>query len=177
VDDVFLPFVVFEDKNLQKEWKNLIKEWLEYKKDIKDSYKSSKSIKAFHDKLFKLSGGELSIAREIVENSIANGYKGIFEIRKNNYPPNNKDPNSRSEQIKKTMMNAFPEVFDEIKNEAENKSKMKTVNPVDGYTSDDSTADDFTLDGFTSDDCDTDDFNPNNYISNNFINNQKTKNA
>jgi hypothetical protein len=127
IDAVFLSFIVFEDKNTQSQWKNLVKEWLDYKKDIKDSYKSSKSIEAFYKKLYSMSGGELSIAHEIVENSIANGYKGIFEIKKNNFQPS-KNPQSRSEQIKQTMMRVFPEEFEDMNNAKE--KEMKDVNPL-----------------------------------------------
>jgi hypothetical protein len=111
-------FIIFEDKTLQSQWKDLVKEWLVYKKEIYDSYKSSKSISAFYQKLYSMSGGELSIAREIVGNSIANGYKGIFELKKSNYSPN-KTPESRGEQNKKNIMNAFPEVFKDMMNSAE----------------------------------------------------------
>lgn len=64
-------------------FKELIKEWIDYKQDIKDMYKSNKSIKACYEKLIKLSNNNISIAREIINNSIANGYKGFFELKNN----------------------------------------------------------------------------------------------
>ncbi|MDR1498703.1 MAG: hypothetical protein LBS34_00240 [Rickettsiales bacterium] len=87
-DEVFLPFITLEDKELQTQWKSIVSEWLDYKKDLKDSYKSPKSLEAFYHKLHSISGGELSIAREIVGNSIANGYRGIFPLNQNNQTAN-----------------------------------------------------------------------------------------
>jgi hypothetical protein len=94
-----------------------VREWLEYKKEIKDSYKSKKSIKAFYQKLQLMANGELSLAKEIINNSIANGYRGIFPLQRNRTPQNPsqlpKPQLSRSEQNRLTLMRDFPEVFEE----------------------------------------------------------------
>jgi hypothetical protein len=153
VDSLFLPFIALEDKNLQTQWKDLVKEWLDYKKDIKDSYKSSKSIEAFYKKLYSMANGELSSAREIVNNSIANGYKGIFPLRsgKTFQNPNqrSKPQLSRSEQNRLTLMRDFPEVFKNNDNSFENNNPSEneenprenlilTVDNVDNVDNDNS---------------------------------------
>lgn len=55
--------------------------WLSYKKEIKDSYKSERSIKACYNNLLKLSGNNPTKAMEIVNQSIANNWKGLFELK------------------------------------------------------------------------------------------------
>ena len=64
------------------EWKNLFLEWLEYKIKIKDSLQPV-SYKPAYNKLVKLSNGDLIQAKEIINNSVANGYKGLFGLKKN----------------------------------------------------------------------------------------------
>jgi uncharacterized protein YdaU (DUF1376 family) len=64
------------------EFQNLWEEWIEYKKEEhKDRYKSTKTEQKAINNLVKLSGGSLVVATEIVNNSIANKYKGLFEIK------------------------------------------------------------------------------------------------
>jgi len=55
--------------------------WIEYKNEIKDQYQSQKSIKACYNNLLKLSGGSVKKANAIVEQSIANGWRGLFEFK------------------------------------------------------------------------------------------------
>lgn len=55
--------------------------WLEYKRERKESYKSEKSLKAAYSKLLKLSGNNPCIASEIVEQSMANNWAGLFELK------------------------------------------------------------------------------------------------
>ncbi len=57
-------------------------EWLQYRRDIKKTYKSQLSFNKFVYKLQKLSNNNPETAKEILANSIANGWQGIFEIKK-----------------------------------------------------------------------------------------------
>ena len=57
--------------------------WLKYKKEKKQTYKETGFI-TFLKKLNKLSGGDPKIAMEIIENSMANNYQGIFPMKENN---------------------------------------------------------------------------------------------
>lgn len=64
------------------EFKNIWSEWKQYKKDEhRDTYKSKKTEQVAINNLIKLCGGSLSIAAEIVNCSIANKYKGLFELK------------------------------------------------------------------------------------------------
>ncbi len=54
-----------------------IKEWIQYKKEKKDSYTPS-GLKKCISRLQKLSGGDPTLAQEIVDSSMANGYAGLF---------------------------------------------------------------------------------------------------
>lgn len=65
------------------ELKEVFADWLEYKKDRKESYKSEKSIKICYNKLVKLSGNNPNIARQIVEQSMANNWAGLFALKNN----------------------------------------------------------------------------------------------
>ena len=69
----------------EPELRDLFARWLKYKQDINDSYKSEDSLKTALGKLKKMSGGDISVATEIVENSIANNWRGLFSIKSNTY--------------------------------------------------------------------------------------------
>lgn len=59
----------------------LMKKWVDYKKSIKNSYKSQSSLDIVAKKLNELSGGDYQKAEAIVEQSIANQWQGLFELR------------------------------------------------------------------------------------------------
>jgi hypothetical protein len=69
---------------------NYVSLWLDYKKTRKESYKSEKSIMMFCDKLSKLSKGQISNTKEIIETSMANNWAGIFELKNNPTEPTSK---------------------------------------------------------------------------------------
>ena len=62
--------------------KQAINLWLNFKKEQKKAYKSSTSIGIMIKNLQKLAKESNATMREIVENSIANNYQGLFSIRK-----------------------------------------------------------------------------------------------
>lgn len=58
--------------------------WLEHKKkQFKFEYKTERSLKAAYAELVKLSGNDPDIAMQIVEQSMSNGWKGLFELKNN----------------------------------------------------------------------------------------------
>lgn len=59
----------------------LMQKWVDYKKSIKNSYKSQSSLDIVAKKLNELSGGDIQKAEAIVEQSIANQWQGLFELR------------------------------------------------------------------------------------------------
>lgn len=56
--------------------------WLEYKKERGQAYKP-RGLMACYNNLLKLSNNNPTIARLIVEQSIANNYQGLFELKNN----------------------------------------------------------------------------------------------
>lgn len=64
--------------------------WLEYRKQIKKPYKSQMTIETCYKHLEDLSRGSLDLAEKIVEQSIANQWQGLFELKQSN---NNTQPN------------------------------------------------------------------------------------
>lgn len=69
-------------------------EWLRYKREKGQTYKTEKTIKVCYDKLMKMSGGNTDVASEIISNSIANNYSGLFPLR--NYGTNQQGTNCYS---------------------------------------------------------------------------------
>lgn len=69
-------------KSLESPWKELMLLWLEYKRVRKESYKSEIGAKSCLTHLKKLSGGDPSVAQQIIETSMANNWAGIFELKR-----------------------------------------------------------------------------------------------
>lgn len=68
-------------ENFFDEMEDAMKLWLEYKKEIRDAYKTERGIKACCANLRRLSGGSPERAMAIVNQSIANNWKGLFELK------------------------------------------------------------------------------------------------
>ena len=62
--------------------------WLEYRKQIKKPYKSQMTIETCYKHLEDLSRGSLDLAEKIVEQSIANQWQGLFELKQGTTQPN-----------------------------------------------------------------------------------------
>lgn len=74
--------------------------WLEYKRsDQSSKYRSKKSIKTCYNSLIKLSGNDSQNAMLIVEQSITNGWKGLFNLKQNNYATDNNNGYRSREDI------------------------------------------------------------------------------
>lgn len=58
-----------------------IERWLDYKKSRGESYKSTQSVMVCAKKIHELSGGNLSIAEKIIDQSIGNNWAGIFALK------------------------------------------------------------------------------------------------
>lgn len=72
-----------EKFDLSDEFADIVEEWFEYKKDRRESYKSEKAERAFASKLKSLSNNNPSIAKKIIEQSMANNWAGIFDLKTN----------------------------------------------------------------------------------------------
>jgi len=88
-----------------KDWNT----WIDYKKtNFKFTYKTIESEQIAFNHLYKLSNENQSTAREIINVSIANGYKGLFELKTNqNAKPTN-------QQLQNEYANRWPNGIPEL---------------------------------------------------------------
>ncbi len=107
---------------LDKEFSVVFNEWLDYKKAIKDAYKTQQSVELAYKKLLKLSNNNPTLAREIIEESMANGWKGLFELKKGG---NNGKIKSRTRQ---TFDSAREYIADLEREESNNNSASEVIN-------------------------------------------------
>ena len=63
-------------------FEKIIEDWLTYKLEKREGYKPS-GITAFINQLLRLSENNPAKARRIIEQSMANNWKGIFELKVN----------------------------------------------------------------------------------------------
>ena len=63
------------------EFVEVFTEWLEYKRGRRETYKTPMGLKKCYSHLINLCGGDVGKARLIVEQSIANNYAGLFELK------------------------------------------------------------------------------------------------
>jgi hypothetical protein len=78
------------DFSLYGNFSKLIERWANYRKSEKKAIKSQDSLDTFSKRLIKLSNGDYELAEAIIEQAIANGWQGIFELnesKKNTEPP------------------------------------------------------------------------------------------
>ena len=83
----------FKDKVQRDDWdlsfatesfQSILYEWVCYRKEIKKSFKSIKSVQAAYKQLYELSDGNPVIAMKIVEQSIASSWQGLFPLKNDN---------------------------------------------------------------------------------------------
>lgn len=65
--------------------------WIDYKKSRGERYKTEQSLMVCAKKLHELSGGSASVADQIIEQSIANNWAGIFALKQSNNQPKKKN--------------------------------------------------------------------------------------
>lgn len=93
-----LPDISF----VSDDFTDVFETWLKYKQERRESYKSKKSLQACYKKLLTLSGNDPDIARNVVEQSMANNWSGLFELTRNN-----NGTASRSNYTSKQEANAY----------------------------------------------------------------------
>jgi DNA-binding Lrp family transcriptional regulator len=75
---------------IDKEYRDAFARWIQYKKEIKDMYKSELSLKTLATKIMKnVSAKQFD---EVVDISISNGWKGLFFDKVKKDLPSNKPP-------------------------------------------------------------------------------------
>lgn len=65
--------------------------WIDYKKSRGERYKTEQSLIVCAKKLHELSGGSASVADQIIEQSIANNWAGLFALKQSNNQPQKKN--------------------------------------------------------------------------------------
>ena len=84
--------------------------WKQYKlEEHRERYKSPKTELAALTNLFKLANGDPAAAREIIETSIANRWKGLFELK-----TKNGNSKAKSGNIATSVQEAFNRRFNEV---------------------------------------------------------------
>ena len=83
-EDVNVDVKVKKDKfdlSVYQDYAPIIRKWIDYKKTLKESYKSQMTLDIFVRKLKDLSGDNILIADSIIEQSMAYQWKGIFTLQ------------------------------------------------------------------------------------------------
>jgi hypothetical protein len=90
----------FDFSNFDENFIEHVNSWLEYKKERKEPYKSQKGLNAFYNKLIDYSKNDPDTAKKIIEQSMANNWAGIFELKE--AQQKNKDPFYREPIVDRT---------------------------------------------------------------------------
>lgn len=59
----------------------VLQDWLTYKRQRGETYKTQQSLEALYRKMHTLSGGNVEIAKMIIEQSQANNWAGLFDLK------------------------------------------------------------------------------------------------
>lgn len=73
----------FDFSFVSEEFFEVFQKWLEYKASIGQKYKTQTTVKTAYNQLVRYSGGDVNVALEIVDKSIANSWRGLFEPKEN----------------------------------------------------------------------------------------------
>lgn len=83
--------------------------WLEYKRERRESYKSDKSLRAAYSKLLQLSENDPQKATAIIEQSMANNWAGLFELKTERNGNQNRNPYSSKQEANDYALHALQE--------------------------------------------------------------------
>ena len=81
-------------KAQESPWRELMLIWLEYKRTRKESYRSEVGAKKCLTLLRNLSGGNAEVAQQIIDQSMANNWAGLFALKES--PPSRGQPPGRA---------------------------------------------------------------------------------
>lgn len=71
----------FDLSFVSSEYMEAFQEWLDYKKARKETYQTQMGVKKCYSHLLKLCKGNPAVAKQIVDQSIANNWAGLFELK------------------------------------------------------------------------------------------------
>lgn len=82
IEDNIVNIIKEDFDDHQEMWLEIVNLWIDYKKkQYKFTYKTDYTLKAFVRNLKKLSGNDVYKAKEIILQSISNGWSGIFALK------------------------------------------------------------------------------------------------
>lgn len=93
------PAIEIAPEWVSQEFAPVFLDWLEYKRSRREGYKTDRSLKACYNRLVNLSGGKAEVAARIVEQSMANNWKGLFPLQQHNNGTNNWRSNTRDDEL------------------------------------------------------------------------------
>ena len=70
----------FIEKSVKEDFKPIMREWCQYKREKKQGYKPT-GLKTCYANLLKLSNDNSNTARQIIEQSMANNWAGLFALK------------------------------------------------------------------------------------------------
>src|ERR1017187_7965237 len=79
--DVIENIYVFDLSFINKEFEKVFKIWLDYKLQIKDYFTTQIGIEKAYNHLLSLSNNNFYLAEKIIDQSIMNNWKGLFEFK------------------------------------------------------------------------------------------------
>ncbi len=83
------------EKDVDEGFKTSMQKWLSYKRSRGQTYRSPQSIEALYKQLLKLSGEDPEVALKIVEQSMANNWAGLYELKESKSTKKNEDARKR----------------------------------------------------------------------------------
>lgn len=100
--------VAFDFSFVANDFSECFMKWIEYKKELKQSYKSQTSLQQCYNNLLKLSTGNPQKAMYVVNQSIGNGWAGLFKYKGQIEPEDKTDMFfANGEWKKKTPMQKY----------------------------------------------------------------------
>lgn len=90
---------------IEPEYEKIYLSWLDYRKSIRQSFKNQKTLEANYNLLKKLAGNDPMLAEEIVNQSIANQYQGLFPLKNQRYGQNTKATKQSVDQRRDSVQN------------------------------------------------------------------------
>ena len=81
-EKAFADSLNFDVRRYGDDWREVFVLWMYFKHENGKPYKTQTSVNAMMKQLHEIAGGDLQIAREVVEQSMANNYSGFFPLMK-----------------------------------------------------------------------------------------------
>lgn len=91
----------------------LIDSWITYKKSRGQSYKTKQTLDVFVKRLIEMSNGDYAVAEKIINQSIANNWAGVFEIKSNGDGSQKSKFESQKDEAMKALQMAANFISDE----------------------------------------------------------------